>query len=145
MRTKKYFICLTFILLILLVTIIVIFTLTKYMCPENKDINFNIRKVEISLLNDISLREIKEEQKYFDCKISNKQRKEILENKSNYKEVTFYYTIENTSNDVEIKDVRFNPIFDANIKNDVIAYNDGDMITYINLKPNEKRKKVKPY
>jgi len=136
MKMKKYMV----IILVLCFISYGVFRLSvlyKKLCPRNDELNFAVTAFKIESLSDKDLKGIEISQSFYEQKLSDKQKQEILKYPDYYKKILLDYRVENDSSTIGIKDIRFHPVFPEELSKNVVSYNTGNGTYYINIDSNK--------
>lgn len=126
--TKKIiilFIC------IMVITFSIYFYSTQLL---NNDVYIDVKNLSIEPIDSI-INNLIEYGELYNCKFTSDEIEIIVNNKNNYKIINIDYIIDNTSNSITIRDVRFYPQFVKEIQEKIFKYNTGDGTYFINIEP----------
>lgn len=111
--------------------VIVILSVSMFLCPNNnKKIRVEVENIFIKSIESLSY-----EVNFREYNWPDELKQEIEQDLDAYSIVSLYYGFSNLSEKITMKDIRFYPDFEGDIKNMVCAYNSGNGTYYITLNP----------
>lgn len=110
-----------------------LFICVALLCPTNKQFHVQISDVEVTEIGEVDMELITSKNKFDNVLLDEETVKDITKYPEKYKQIRIHYLFENESDTIDMLDLRVNYKISEDFEGEIIAYNDSDLVTNIDL------------